>query len=376
MKRILIFILAAMVALPSFAQSGVKWEQGTLQEALNKAKKNKKGPNVVFVDCYTTWCGPCRHMSKDVFPTKEAGDYFNKRFVNIQIDMEKGEGVDVKKKYDVGAYPTFLILDTEGKELGRVVGSAELSEFIQSVEDAQDAEHSPSALLEKYRKTKDPDAAYAYLNALEGRYMKGKVKDFVVSEYDSLPSYIKCSEKMWGYIKNCFSLENPELLDKVLKDKMNFNDGVGRQSVDKAISSSLGRELVYYMAGRTNPSGTAVEKACETLKMTSDGSKYDSFIVNAAEAYRANDTTALMRMFDPTALAYMFDARQRQTLQSVYLGMKNVPEYAKARFMKDYRSFLDGEKKSTDSIWEKYKDVVIPEDKSGAATAIPVMMLR
>lgn len=151
MKKILSLALCAVMALSSFAQTtGVNWEHGTLQEALNKAKANKKGPNLVFLDCFTTWCGPCKHMANNVFPTKEAGDYFNKNFVNIKIDMEKGEGVELAKKYSISAYPTFLILDAMGAEVGRVVGGGGLNDFIKQVEIAKDIKNSHRYAKEVY----------------------------------------------------------------------------------------------------------------------------------------------------------------------------------------------------------------------------------
>ncbi len=136
MNKILAFTVALFFTFAAYAQDGVKWEKGTLQEALEKAKNNENGINRVFLDCYTSWCGPCKFMSENVFTTKEAGDYFNNRFVNIKIDMEKGEGIDIAKKYNVRAYPTFLILDPDGKVVGRVVGGGKLEDFTAKVEKA------------------------------------------------------------------------------------------------------------------------------------------------------------------------------------------------------------------------------------------------
>ena len=126
-------------AFGAIAQDGVKWESGSLQDALKKAAANlavtpSGGPSLVFLDCYTTWCGPCKFMSEKVFTQKEAGDYFNTKFVNIKIDMEKGEGIDIRKYYKIKAYPTFLILDSKGKEIGRFEGGGYLEPFIQRVE--------------------------------------------------------------------------------------------------------------------------------------------------------------------------------------------------------------------------------------------------
>ena len=134
MKRILVLIAAIILAIPVLAQKqeGVKWEEGTLMQALKKAKDNGRG--LVFLDCYASWCGPCKYMANTVFTTKEAGDYFNRKFVNIKIDMEKGEGINIARELRIQGYPTFVILNSNGKEIGRIVGGAPAEQMIQKVE--------------------------------------------------------------------------------------------------------------------------------------------------------------------------------------------------------------------------------------------------
>ena len=75
-----------LVASVTFAQ-GVAFEpDGTLlPQAAAKAKKENK---LVFVDCYTQWCGPCKKMARDIFPQEKVGKFMNERFVNVKIDME------------------------------------------------------------------------------------------------------------------------------------------------------------------------------------------------------------------------------------------------------------------------------------------------
>ena len=51
--------------------------------------------------------------------------------------MERGEGIEIRKNYKIKAYPTFLILDEKGNEIGRVVGGNEINTFIEKVEKAK-----------------------------------------------------------------------------------------------------------------------------------------------------------------------------------------------------------------------------------------------
>lgn len=112
---------------------GIEFIEGTLDEALAKAAKENKN---VFVDCYTTWCGPCRVMSNTVFTKPQVGNYFNKHLVSIKIDMERGEGPAVGKKYEVGAYPTMLVLKPDGTVLTKIVGSKSAENLLKEVEEA------------------------------------------------------------------------------------------------------------------------------------------------------------------------------------------------------------------------------------------------
>ena len=133
MKKML--LLVALVGLCSAAcaqndKKGVQFQETSMTELMKQSAENGKP---IFVDVYATWCGPCKYMANNVFTQEKAGEYFNANFVNAKFDAEKGEGIQVARKYRVTAYPTFLILDSTGTELGRVVGGDEVDGFIQKV---------------------------------------------------------------------------------------------------------------------------------------------------------------------------------------------------------------------------------------------------
>lgn len=115
---------------------GIIFETGSLQDALDKARKENKP---VFVDCFTSWCGPCHMMSTQVFPSKEAGDFFNSRFVNIKIDMEKGEGKELLKRWKIAAFPTYLILNNDGEPVYTSQGYIPASELIKRMQEGLDS---------------------------------------------------------------------------------------------------------------------------------------------------------------------------------------------------------------------------------------------
>ena len=111
------------------ADPGMEFFHGSFDDALAQAREQGKK---VFLDVYTTWCGPCIVMQETVFPLPEVGDYFNARFVNYKLDAEDEsiEGPEIAARYGVKGYPTYLILDNEGEEIGRATSGMSGDQFI------------------------------------------------------------------------------------------------------------------------------------------------------------------------------------------------------------------------------------------------------
>lgn len=74
-------------------------------------------------------------MSRQVFPAKQAGDYFNPRFVNLKIDMEKNEGKQLAKQWEIKAFPTYVILNPEGKIIYTTRGYLSVEELIKQIQE-------------------------------------------------------------------------------------------------------------------------------------------------------------------------------------------------------------------------------------------------
>lgn len=175
MKKLAILSSLFIGAL-AFAQ-GMKFEESNFATVLAKAKKEKK---LVFIDAYTTWCGPCKLMAKNIFPLQAVGDYYNTHFVNAKIDMEKGEGIELAKKYNVKAYPTYLFVDGNGEIVHRTLGYVEEKDFIQFAKDAEDPSKRLTALKQKFESgEKDPEFLknLASLTIYNDTEFAGKVLD-------------------------------------------------------------------------------------------------------------------------------------------------------------------------------------------------------
>lgn len=162
--------MAALLGWSAAAQTNFR--PLSLDQAVEQAKKENK---LVFVDFYTDWCGPCRVMSRDVFPQKNVGDYFNARFVSIKLNAEK-EGKADAATYDVKAYPTFLVLDTDKRVQLDIKGSMSAEVFLSKIEAGLNPRLSPEKMKERYdggERTPELVNAYAFHFMQQGREDEG-----------------------------------------------------------------------------------------------------------------------------------------------------------------------------------------------------------
>ncbi|MBC9931208.1 thioredoxin family protein [Chitinophaga qingshengii] len=146
MKKIL-SMLCLLVALKGMAQEEIAFNNATWQASLDQAAKENK---LVFLDCYTSWCSPCKWMEKNVFNVPEVFHYYNEHFINTKLDMEKGEGVDLRKKYNVQSFPTYLFVNGKGDVVHRTGSRMSVEEFLEEARMANDPDRSMSSLTARY----------------------------------------------------------------------------------------------------------------------------------------------------------------------------------------------------------------------------------
>ncbi|MDG1427475.1 MAG: thioredoxin domain-containing protein [Crocinitomicaceae bacterium] len=119
---ILALALIAIAAMTSLTKSdsGIEFDHLTMEKAQKKAAKSEK---LIFIDAYTDWCGPCKRMAATTFKDSEVAEFFNDEFINLKIEMEKNpEGNSIARKYGVRAYPTLLIIDSDGNLVKKTIG--------------------------------------------------------------------------------------------------------------------------------------------------------------------------------------------------------------------------------------------------------------
>lgn len=279
MKKTLSLILALCCACITAMAQGMNFEPDgtTLEQASEKAKAQGK---LIFLDCYTSWCGPCKKMAKDVFPQESVGKYMNDKFINIKIDMESAYGAPLAKKLQVQAYPTFVIFNADAKEIGRFLGGSDAPGFIKRVgENSNDTSESD---LEKRWKSgdRDPQFLQDYLKTLSATYKGQEANDVAEAILAGKESTFAADENLRAiFLRNIinpfapsfvYTLKNPDAL------KAAAGDAVVAQKINSVLSGYQ-RDLVI------EDNGTA----------TLDKANFDKFaaLLKEANVSRANHYT-------------------------------------------------------------------------------------
>lgn len=211
---------------------GIQFEHNTWAETLAKAKVEKK---IIFVDAYTSWCGPCKAMARDVFPVADVGTFYNTHFLNVKMDMEKGEGIDLSNQYKVWAYPTLLFVDGDGKMVHRSTGFHEVEAFLTLGKTALDTTQNLASMDKKY-------AAGDRSNAFVTSYLSAKSAAYdpeagaIAEAYLTLPPGLETPENRQIAMQ---FLENPNapLFKKFLEKRPAFEQQFGRKDVALKIES-------------------------------------------------------------------------------------------------------------------------------------------
>jgi thioredoxin-related protein len=148
---------------------GVLFENNSSwQRILEKAKMENK---YVFVDCYATWCRPCKDMEQRVYPDKAVGEALNKDFIAVKLQMDRTPTDNDQVKswyrtaqtfesaYTINAYPTFLFFDPEGKPVHKAIGYKNAAGFMKLAADARNPKKQYFAILRNFRPRKLDTAA-------------------------------------------------------------------------------------------------------------------------------------------------------------------------------------------------------------------------
>jgi thiol-disulfide isomerase/thioredoxin len=326
MKRFylsLICLIFSLLAISQTFSQGIVFRQDDWQNVLMQAKAQKK---LIFVDIYTTWCGPCKEMDKKTFTEPSVGDKFNARFVNYKVDAEKGFGITLAKRYNVTSYPTCLFVDANENLIYKQEGLLRAPDLVKEADMVlnNQANAKPLWALDKLYNEgrKDAEFLYEYISV---RSLYANIDNTtLVDEYvKALTPIQQSSDKTLRMIvNNGFKIDGKafELLLKFREKAEGLFEG-GVEKVNTAFAQSINEVF-----------DNAVKTKNQVL--------FDKAL---AANLRALPNTA-DRVNDKNKLAF-------------YLAMKDVNKFSEAaeQYLDQYVMFVQIESIRKQDMWEYEK---------------------
>lgn len=211
--------------------TGIDFETDSWEDVLRRSDEEEK---LIFLDAFASWCGPCKNMSKNVFTDPKVGEFYNENFINAKIDMEKGEGIELAKIYNVKAYPTLLFLNSKGEVVSRICGAMGVDDFIKTGESALKTATPLHKWHADFNAGKlNAEEMAVYLNLL---YTGCAPTDEVANNYlSSLKDIDKVSKENFAIMSKYLADIDAEPFKFMMKDQASFKKFTDPTEVDRTI---------------------------------------------------------------------------------------------------------------------------------------------
>lgn len=308
------FLFLSAISFQASAQEGIQFVHD-IDSALALAKAQNKP---IFIDFYTSWCAPCKVMTKEVFPEERVAAFYNSQFINCKIQCDdKGIGVKVGEKYQINAYPTLMFLNANGELIHSMAGGISAEEFIDLGNIARNPERNLLSLLTQWNNGKR-DTAFVnkYFNTLKSAYRTELAKSQFEDYFKELSKKEKTSKTTFNMVKLLGYGFSSEMFGFIEENKAAFNKTVGETVVTKFISDIY----TWNLRGMAIAKGGAVRKEYFAAREKLKAKNYSFY----------NETAMFLSVFETFDTTGSVDIKEYQQRGTAFLKEygKNNDSYA------------------------------------------------
>lgn len=211
MKKIVfmgVMLFTSFLLLAQEAEKGVRFMDNEPWE--NVLKKAREQNRWVFVDCYTTWCGPCKILATEILTQEKLGQFINEHCISVKYDVEKGTGLDFARKHRdyIHAFPTMLLIRPDDSVMQCMVGAFPAENILHAVQSGLDG-ITWKTLEKKYRAgNREFPFIKNYLNLLaisgEDAQCQAVAKDYL----KRIPTDSLLNKEIWDMVE--VYIQSPE----------------------------------------------------------------------------------------------------------------------------------------------------------------------
>lgn len=309
MRKYALLAVLLLASLGTTLQAGIEFQEVTTNsEWKSTLKAAEKEGKLVFVDVYTDWCGWCVKMEKEIYSQEMVFEYYNEKFINVKINAEKGDGPSIMEGYEVGGYPAYLFVDSQGKAVRSSGGYQQAAEFKALGEGAVVMFEKLPAMQKSFKNGSMGLEELAEFANIASEVGDPGLLDRVVARYlEKVPKKEKFSATSFNVLKQGASDINGSIFTFLYKNKDKYISSVGEAAFKDAIKltymSSLEaimetgdyaklKKVTEILTPLLADKGDEASLACQTelyvYKNLGDWDKYKSCV----EEYAAKETGA------------------------------------------------------------------------------------
>ena len=163
-------LIFPFLLFPSLALAGVTWQTPPLDKHLAQATKTN---SLVVVKFDASWCTTCQELKKQVFQS-DAGEKAFEGMIPVVVDFDIPENRALIERYVILGLPTVIVLNLDGKQLGRIAGFENPAAWLSEFKEARKGS-DPIAKVEAELK-KDPTSPKAVLNYGRTLLVNGQIE--------------------------------------------------------------------------------------------------------------------------------------------------------------------------------------------------------
>lgn len=259
-KPFILFLLLWMSISGGVAAQNrsIHFEPKNWKKAVAKAKEENK---LIFLDCHTSWCGPCKNLATQIFTQDAVADFYNRNFINVAMDMEKDtDGILLSKVYNPTAYPTLLFIDPHTElVVHRVTGGGDVGYILSIARTALSSNNTLAGSCSLYRQgERSPEFVKKLMNDLKLANSKEMHREVSEAWFDRLSQQQLEEKENWELFKA--HIDNPysTIFKKILSNRTRYERLFGADEVAEALQWVVIIELgnIAQMAYKIGPEET------------------------------------------------------------------------------------------------------------------------
>ncbi|HTM97405.1 MAG TPA: thioredoxin family protein [Pedobacter sp.] len=258
-KKITLLALLVFSLTVSYAQSQLSFAQ-----ALSKAKKENK---LIFIDCYFTGCIPCEQMDKDVFPNPTVSKALENDFITLKVNVFTEKlGDTLKVQHILNGFPTFLVLNGDGKLVVNTSGYQDPGDLIQLLNDAK-TKFKKGAYLNGYA-TEYNEQNYPAIYTEFAKTRKGLNRE-TLATYSASVKDFKANYALLPFLIG--RTTNEQVSAAIMEDYSGYASVYGVEVLQPVVDRMLTQEVDY------------------SLKVTSSEQEFENFLAEKAKAFPSKE---------------------------------------------------------------------------------------